>query len=263
MRIVPVIAAVAVAVPALADADPAKPATEDTRELAGLFGLAMHHEEPTALRDLFAAKVTLEGIEFADGACDKKFGKGKRRTVAKKLQTKLAACMIKAGWSVPEQPSSGTDWISFESTDAVFMLNVAVGADGSPKISGLRLVEASGEEAGVADGLSAPPPPPPPQYVTPDVVEASRLTGDKLIVPDDATKTEITRSGKTKIVASYKMCLDDTGVVDTVTMLKSSGFPSYDQKLEAGMRSWTYKPFMVNGKAAPVCTAVTFIYSQK
>ena len=30
------------------------------------------------------------------------------------------------------------------------------------------------------------------------------------------------------------------------------------------MRSeWKYSPYMVNGKAVPVCTAVTFIYSQK
>jgi hypothetical protein len=29
------------------------------------------------------------------------------------------------------------------------------------------------------------------------------------------------------------------------------------------MRTWTYRPFLVNGKPAPVCTAVTFIYSQK
>ena len=26
---------------------------------------------------------------------------------------------------------------------------------------------------------------------------------------------------------------------------------------------WRYKPYLVNGKAVPVCTAVTFIYSQK
>jgi hypothetical protein len=29
------------------------------------------------------------------------------------------------------------------------------------------------------------------------------------------------------------------------------------------MRNWRYKPYLVNGKAVPVCTAVTFIYSQK
>ena len=43
----------------------------------------------------------------------------------------------------------------------------------------------------------------------------------------------------------------------------SSGFPAYDQKIQREMRNWKYRPFMVNGKAAPVCTAVTFIYQQK
>jgi hypothetical protein len=28
------------------------------------------------------------------------------------------------------------------------------------------------------------------------------------------------------------------------------------------MNAWKYRPFMVNGKAVPVCTAVTFIYTQ-
>ena len=47
-------------------------------------------------------------------------------------------------------------------------------------------------------------------------------------------------------------------------MLKSTGFPAYDNKILSKMRGeWRYKPYMVNGKAVPVCTAVTFIYSQK
>jgi hypothetical protein len=29
------------------------------------------------------------------------------------------------------------------------------------------------------------------------------------------------------------------------------------------MQGWKYRPFMVNGKAAPVCTAITLIYVQK
>ena len=47
-------------------------------------------------------------------------------------------------------------------------------------------------------------------------------------------------------------------------MLKSSGFPSYDAKIKNKMQNeWKYKPYAVNGRAVPVCTAVTFIYSQK
>jgi hypothetical protein len=28
------------------------------------------------------------------------------------------------------------------------------------------------------------------------------------------------------------------------------------------MRTWRYRPFMVNGRRVPVCTSVTFIYRQ-
>jgi hypothetical protein len=49
-----------------------------------------------------------------------------------------------------------------------------------------------------------------------------------------------------------------------VNQLKTTGFPSYDNKIVSTIRGeWRYRPFMVNGKATPVCTAVTFIYSQK
>lgn len=137
-----------------------------------------------------------------------------------------------------------------------------------------------GVEGGVAGGvvggdlngvLGAPPPPPPPppppappQNVPPTLLEGSRIAGDKMIVPDDVTKTEIQRSGKNRIVGSFKLCLTVTGAISSITMLKSTGFPAYDNKIQSKMRSeWRYKPYMVNGKAVPVCTAVTFIYSQK
>ena len=123
-----------------------------------------------------------------------------------------------------------------------------------------------GVEGGVMGGVMAPPPPPPPpappQNVAPSVLEHQRIAGDKAIQPDDATKIEIARSGKVKIVASFKLCIDRNGTVSTVNMLKSSGFPAYDQKLKAGMKAWRYTPFRINGNTAPVCTAVTFIYSQ-
>jgi protein TonB len=128
-----------------------------------------------------------------------------------------------------------------------------------------------GDPNGVADGvLGAPPPPPPPpppappQIVPPTLLEGSRIAGDKIIVPDDVTKTEIQRSGKDRIIGSFRLCLTVEGSVSSVNTIKQTGFPAYDGKIAAKIRSeWRYKPYMVNGKAVPVCTAVTFIYSQK
>jgi protein TonB len=139
--------------------------------------------------------------------------------------------------------------------------------------------EEGGVEGGVVGGvvggdingvMGAPPPPPPPpppappQNVPPTMLEGSRIAGEKQIVPDEVTKTEIMRSGKDRVIGSFKLCLTVGGAIQSVNMLKSTGFPSYDNRILSTIRgSWRYKPYNVNGKAVPVCTAVTFIYSQK
>ena len=95
------------------------------------------------------------------------------------------------------------------------------------------------------------------------MLEGSRIAGEKMITPDDVTKTEINRSGKSRIIGSFKLCLTIDGAISSVNMLKSTGFPAYDNKILSTIKgSWRYKPYNVNGKAVPVCTAVTFVYSQ-
>jgi protein TonB len=135
--------------------------------------------------------------------------------------------------------------------------------------------EVGGEVGGVAGGVVGgvqtdqppppppPPPPAPPQNVPPTLLEGSRIAGEKMIVPNDVTKTEIQRSGKTQIVGSYKLCITVDGNINTITQLKSTGFSAYDGKIQTEMRNWRYRPYLVNGRAVPVCTAVTFVYSQK
>ena len=85
--------------------------------------------------------------------------------------------------------------------------------------------EEGGVEGGVVGGdlngvMGAPPPPPPPppppappQNVPPTLLEGSRIAGEKMIVPDDVTKTEIQRSGKDKIIGSFKLCINASGAV--------------------------------------------------
>ncbi|MBC7976579.1 MAG: energy transducer TonB, partial [Myxococcales bacterium] len=109
-----------------------------------------------------------------------------------------------------------------------------------------------------------PAPPAAPQNVAPTALDANRISGDKDIIPDDITKAEISRSGKEKLVATYKLCITIDGAISNVSQLASTGFPAYDTKILNTIRGkWRYRPFMVNGKAAAVCTAVRFIYSQK
>jgi protein TonB len=118
--------------------------------------------------------------------------------------------------------------------------------------------------------VNAPPPPPPepvkkeePKIVPQVALEQQRIAGNKHVVPSDSDKLAIKRAGQSRVVTTVKMCLSSGGTVNRVDMLKSSGYPAYDQKIKSTMRTWKYKPFRVNGKAVPVCTSVTFIYNQK
>ncbi len=104
------------------------------------------------------------------------------------------------------------------------------------------------------------PPSRAPQNVPPSLLEAQRIAGTKLIEPDPSTKTAAARNG-TRLVGSFKLCVAATGAVFSVTQLKSTGYAFYDAKILSEMHSWKYRPYMINGVAAPVCTAVTFIYS--
>jgi len=122
--------------------------------------------------------------------------------------------------------------------------------------------DGAGSDLVTDPGPTSPPSPPPPS-VAPTQLEGSRISGDKNIVPDNVTKVEIARSVKGKIVTALKFCLSTDGSVSSVSLLKSSGFPAYDAKIQREMRTWRYRPYVVNGKATPVCSAVTYIYSQK
>jgi len=109
-----------------------------------------------------------------------------------------------------------------------------------------------------------PGPPAAPQNVASTALDANRIAGDKQIMPDDITKTELSRSGDERLVASFKLCITVDGSIGSVSQMGSTGYPAYDTKILNTIRTkWRYRPFIVNGKPAPVCTAVRFIYSQK
>jgi protein TonB len=131
---------------------------------------------------------------------------------------------------------------------------------------------AGGQIGGVLGGQvggtgAAPPPPPPPQPAAPKVVpqvvlEQQRISGEKDIRPPEPVKIMMVKQGERRITATVKMCLTEGGAVKSLNVQKSSGYSEYDDLIKSKMRAWKYRPFMVNGKATPVCTAVTFIYNQ-
>jgi periplasmic protein TonB len=124
-----------------------------------------------------------------------------------------------------------------------------------------------GVEGGVLGGIGdAPPPPPPapqePQIVPQAAIEQQRIAGEAQIAPTDDVKLQIRRDGRNRVVPVVRMCLTASGGISSLNLIKSSGYPAYDRRILSKMREWRYRPFMVNEKAVPVCTSVTFIYTQ-
>jgi hypothetical protein len=95
------------------------------------------------------------------------------------------------------------------------------------------------------------------------MTEGRRISGEKMIAPDDAIKTLIQRSRYDRVTGTFRVCLDEAGSVETIVPLRSTGYASYDRKITGGILTWKYSPYLVDGEAVPVCTAVTFIYSQR
>jgi TonB family protein len=102
-----------------------------------------------------------------------------------------------------------------------------------------------------------------PPSLAPSIVEARRIRGEPQIVPPDVVKIVMVQRKRRQLVASVKLCLDVAGVPSSLTMLKSSGYRDYDRHIRETMQAWRYSPFTVDGAPAPVCTAVTFVYSQR
>ena len=99
--------------------------------------------------------------------------------------------------------------------------------------------------------------------LAPSMMERNRTAGDKNIVPGDDDKGAIRLAGSPRIVGSFVFCVDPTGQVGGITMIRSSGIPRYDMRIARALAAWRYSPFMAGGRAFPVCSVVTFIYTQR
>jgi hypothetical protein len=123
-----------------------------------------------------------------------------------------------------------------------------------------------GSEGALEGVVAAPPPPPPPplppppRMITPPVLQANRISGVTQPTPDRGTQVEMVRAGKTRLIASFKLCVDEVGAVSRVVHLKSSGFPAYDDEIVKAISKWVFRPFLVDGAVQPVCSVVTFIF---
>lgn len=106
-------------------------------------------------------------------------------------------------------------------------------------------------------------PPAKPRVVAAHVISGRRISGNSHIVPPDPVKLRIANDGRSQVVGAVLMCLDTSGRVAKLKMVRTTGYNPYDAKILREVRRWRYQPYRVNGTAVPVCTSITFIYRQR
>jgi len=109
----------------------------------------------------------------------------------------------------------------------------------------------------------APKKPKPPEIVPAKLIEGSLIYGDPQIRPPDDVRSAMQAASQSQLVTAVQMCLDRRGHVSRLHLIKSSGYPAYDQRILDEMRDWRYRPYEVNDQPIPICTAITFLYRMR
>jgi len=124
-----------------------------------------------------------------------------------------------------------------------------------------------------APALTPPPVTPPPAAPpTPAVAPAKpklvpavelekyRIAGDRRpSLPAGAIRIAM-RDRVERFNVGVSLCLSDKGEPTTVKLIKPSVYDDANEKILADVRKWRFKPYLINGQAAPVCTGLLFIY---
>ena len=104
-----------------------------------------------------------------------------------------------------------------------------------------------------------PPAESPPIVVKPDALV--RTAGVAAIQPDADTTKAMIATGHANVITSWKLCVDATGTPDEVSVIRSSGFVTWDTALATGMHAWRFEPVLSDGRAVRACTSYTFKWS--
>ena len=99
--------------------------------------------------------------------------------------------------------------------------------------------------------------------VPPTVAAGLRLSGNDALYPSDPVRLTIVRDGKDQVRGTFKLCVSRGGRVDEVQVIQSTGYDAYDGELTRAMRAWTFRPYLVNGEPAPMCTVKVVLYRLK
>lgn len=133
--------------------------------------------------------------------------------------------------------------------------------------------DGSGTGPGITDGpctadcgppvVEAPKPVPQKVMLPPTVLMGLRIAGNTQMQPSGGTKSDMQFRQVEKLNATFQVCLDASGNVASSRQLHATGYAEYDDTLKAGIATWRYKPYMINGQGIPACGIVSFVYTMR
>jgi TonB family protein len=190
-----------------------------------------------------------------------------------RLKVMKPATVPKIAPLVPVQPTPHVDTPPLAATDPAGPTGAGpIGGGGNnigapPDSTEIGTGKCPSPPCGDAEPEPEPPKPPvtkvAPVIVLPTVAAGLRTSGNEKIYPPDSVRVSMVHEGVDTLQGTIKLCVSETGVIDSLRVLKSTGYPSYDTELLRQMRSWQYRPYRVNGAPVPMCTVEVVIYRMK
>lgn len=183
------------------------------------------------------------------------------------LEAWLEVCLDATGEVTGAHPREGTTLhtarVFADAAKAWRFRPFVIGGQGLPVCSYVRMLA----PADAADRQDALPMPTTDGFrevqVSAGVLSKTRLAGQKQIAPDDRAKIAMKSAGVRQLVGVFQLCLAESGKVDHVTMVRTTGVRTYDAALIHAISGWVYRPYVDEGRAVPVCSCVKFVYSQR
>ena len=199
--------------------------------------------DPAAMRALLRDSVTNGGLRFEDPSCAAKFGVGEVR--ADQLDA-FARCLSGLGLRA--------------STRMDALGDVAVMTYGPGYEVEARVVEArDGKRLTWIGFASRPDTNDDRPTLTTEAFDRLRVSGERTAVlgPDvvDAIAKESGGAALDVEITWLRVCLDETGAVSEVDGLETTSFVA-QEAFTSLAKTWTFKPFVVEGQGVPVCSLV-------
>jgi TonB family protein len=99
-----------------------------------------------------------------------------------------------------------------------------------------------------------------PTVVPLTAIESQLISGDREVRLPPALVRELAGKGLKQAIVMVKLCIDTGGAVATTEIVKSCGHAGADQSVASKVRAWRFRPYLVAGQPAPVCTMKVFRY---